>query len=131
MVDLGDQSEMTHHRIVEDLTEVIDRPDRYVRLAQLAHHIRLRHPVHPCGDERNERVAVFDPARVVGESAVLEKILKLDRAAEPFEERVVRAADVHEAIRRAERLIGNDRGVHVAFRMGHGPVGEVTRGLPR
>ena len=87
--------------------------------------------MHPCGDERDQRVAVLDAAPVVGESRVVEKILEVDRAAEAFEERVVGAADVHEPIRRAERLIGHDRGVHIAFRMGHRAVGEIARRLPR
>src|SRR5690348_10664621 len=54
VVDFRDQSEMSYDRIVEDLTQIVDRSDRHVRLAQLAHDVRLGHLMHACRDERDE-----------------------------------------------------------------------------
>ena len=73
VIDLGDQSEMPDHRIVEDFREIVDRTDRNIGLAQLAHDVGLPHCLHARGDDRDERVAVFDAARVVCESAIVEK----------------------------------------------------------
>src|SRR5437867_11604428 len=100
MVDLRDEPEMPDHRIVEDLTEVVDRPDRDVRLAQPLDDLRLREPGDTGLEPGNERVAVVDAARVVGEARVLDQLLEVQRATESLEQRVVRAADVHEAVGR-------------------------------
>ena len=68
--------------------------------------------------------------RVVGEPRIVEQLLEVERAAEALEQRVVRDADVHVPVRRAERLVRDDRGVDVALTARHRAVGEEARGLP-
>ena len=72
-----------------------------------------------------------DALRIVGEAVVLEQLVEVERSTEALEERVVRDADVHVAVARAEGLVRDDRRVHVPFRPRDRAVGEVARGLAR
>src|SRR5256886_8121868 len=105
MIDLRDEAEVAHDRIVEYLGEVVDRPDRHVRLAQLADHVALGHGVDARGDQRDQRLTMLHATCVVGEPPVVEEILEVDSPAQPLEECVVGAAEVHEPIGPPERLI--------------------------
>src|SRR5438552_10813055 len=80
MVDLRDEAEVAHDRIVEDLGEIVDRPDRHVRLAQLADHVALGHGVDARGDQRHERLTMLHAARVVDEPPIVEEIFEVDSA---------------------------------------------------
>ena len=130
MVDLRDETEVAHHGIGEDLVERVDRTDRYVRLAQAADDLVLRQLPYTPLELRDERLTVLHARAVVGEPLVFEELFEVERAAETLEERVVPAADVHEAVGRAERLVRDDRAVHVPLGRGDRPVGEIARGLP-
>ena len=68
---------------------------------------------------------------VVGEPCVVEELVEVERVTEALEERVVGAADVHESVLRAERLVRDDGRVDVPLRPRDRPVREVTRGLAR
>ena len=122
---------MTDHRIGEHLVERVDRPDRHVRLAQPSHDLGFGQRADPPFDDRDDLLPVRDALGVVGEALVLEQLVEIERATEALEERAVGDADVHVPVTRAERLVRNDRRVHVALGPRHGPVGEVARGLAR
>jgi hypothetical protein len=129
MLDLGDQPEMSHRRIGEDLVERVDRADRHVRLTQPPDRVVLPQLRHALLEPRHERVAVHDALAVVRVARIVEELVEVDGAAEALEQRVVPAAHVRVAIRDAERLVRDDRRVRVALGLRHGPVGEVAGGL--
>src|SRR5437870_9646228 len=66
MIDLRDEAEVADDRIVEDLGEVVDRPDGHVRLAQLADYVALRYGLDARGDQQGELGLILDATCLVG-----------------------------------------------------------------
>src|SRR6185503_19478928 len=131
VVDLRDEPEMPHDGIGEHLVERVDRTDRDIRFAQTSNDLRLREGLHTSFDDRDDLPTVCDPLRVVGEALVLEQLLEVERTTKALEERVVRDADVDVPVARTERLVRDDRRMHVPFGPRHRAVGEEARGLAR